>query len=157
MTTEVLIHIKTQQILRDRTEQEEDDVIELMVGGQYYFRNGTHYLLYEETMEGFTEITQNLVKFRGDFMEVRKKGTVNVTMTFEKGQKNISMYKTPFGMLEMEFETKKVSIKNVGTNMEICAEYVLGMSGNPIADCKMQMLVTAKENAEKLEFFSKDR
>ncbi len=153
MTTEVLIHIKTQQILRDCAEGDESDVIELVVGGQYYFRNGTHYLLYEETMEGFTEATQNLVKARNNFMEVRKKGTVNVTMTFEKGKKNTSLYKTPFGMLEMEFETKKVSIDPVGVSMEICAEYVLGVGGNPMADCKMQMRVTAKENADDLKFF----
>ena len=148
MTTEVLIHIKTQQILRDRVDDDKDDVIELMVGGQYYFRNGTHYLLYEETMEGFKETTQNLVKFRSNFMEVRKKGTVNVTMTFEKGKKTTSMYRTPFGMIEMEFETKQVSVEGVGAAMEICAEYVLGMGQNPMADCKMQMLVVAKENAE---------
>ena len=153
MTTEVLIHIKTQQSLRDRAADDKDDVIELMVGGQYYFRNGTHYLLYEEAMEGFKETTQNLVKFRGGFMEVRKKGTVQVTMTFEQGKKNISMYKTPFGMIEMEFETKQVRIEGAGAGMEICAEYVLGMAGNPIADCKMQMLVVAKENAGELQFF----
>ena len=154
MTTEVLIHIKTEQILKDRAEDETDDVIELMVGGEYYFRNGTHYLLYEETLEGFTEPTKNLVKVRSNFMEVRKKGTVNVTMTFEKGKTHTALYKTPFGMLEMEFDTKQVFVDAVGTSMEICAEYVLGMHGLPISDCKMQMRIVAKNDAEYLKFFA---
>ena len=153
MTKEVLIHIKTQQILKDRAEDEGDDVIELMVGGEYYFRNGTHYLLYEETMEGFTESTQNFVKIRPDFMEVRKKGTVNVTMTFEKGRKNVTLYKTPFGMIEMEIDTRRVGLMEVGKCMDICAEYVLGMNGSPVADCKMQMHITAKGDMEGTTFF----
>ena len=153
MTKEVLIHIKTQQILRERAADEEEDVIELIVAGQYYFRNGMHYLLYEETMEGFTESTQNLVKMKANFMEVRKKGTVNVTMTFEKGKKNTTIYKTPFGMFEMEFDTQRVSFHGLERSMEICAEYTLGMQGNPIADCKMQMRVTAQDDAEETTFF----
>lgn len=153
MTKEVLIHIKTRQILRDRAEDDEGDVIELIVGGEYYFRNGTHYLLYEETMEGFTESTQNFVKIRPDFMEVRKKGTVNVTMTFEKGKKNIMLYKTPFGMMEMEIDTHRVGMNEVGTCMDICAEYVLGMNGSPVSDCELQMHITAKGDAEGTLFF----
>ena len=154
MTTEVLIHIKTQQILKDRAADETDDVIELMVSGEYSFRNGTHYLLYEETMEGFTEPTKNLVKVRSNYMEVRKKGTVNVTMTFETGKKHTALYKTPFGILEMEFDTSKVRVDGVGKCMEICAEYVLGMNNSPISECKMQMRIAAKSDADGLEFFS---
>ena len=144
MTKEVLIHIKTWQLLRERAEDDHGDEIELMVGGEYYFRNGTHYLLYEETMEGFTQTTQNLVKIRADFMEVRKKGTIHTTMTFEKGKKNTTLYKTPFGMLEMELDTKQVVLEEMDSCMNVCAEYVLGMAGNAIADCKMQMHIVAK-------------
>ncbi len=154
MTTEVLIHIKTQQILKERSDGDENDVIEMMVGGEYSFRNGTHYLLYEETMEGFTETTKNLVKVCPNFMEVRKKGTVNVTMTFEKGKQHTALYKTPFGILEMEFNTKDVRVDAVGKCMEICAEYVLGMNGTAISDCKMQMRIAVKGETEGLDFFS---
>ena len=152
MTKEVLIHIKTQQILKDR-EEEDGDVIELIVGGEYYFRNGTHYLVYEETMEGFTESTQNFVKIRPDFMEVRKKGTVNVTMVFDKGKKTVTLYKTPFGILEMEIDTKRVGMTEIEKCMDICAEYVLGMNGSSVADCKMQMHITAKGDTEGTTFF----
>ncbi len=153
MTKEVLIHIKTQQLLRDRAADDEGDVIELMVGGEYYFRNGTHYLLYEEMMEGFTESTQNFVKVRPDFMEVRKKGTVNVTMKFEKGKKNVTLYRTPFGMLEMEMDTQCVVLDEAGKCIDICAEYVLGMNGSPVADCRMQMHITQKGDTEGTIFF----
>ena len=153
MTTEVLIHIKTQQILKDRTEEEQNDVMEWMVGGEYSFRNGTHYLLYEETMEGFTETTKNLVKVRHNFMEIRRKGTVNVTMTFEKGKEHTALYKTPFGILEMEFDTKEVRVDAVGKCMEIYAEYVLGTNGAAMADCKMQMRIAFKGDTDGLDFF----
>ena len=88
MTKEVLIHIRGVQNMGGITEQ--DEPIELITPGEYYFRNNTHYLLYEERMEGFTEPVHNMVKFRPGMMEVRKKGLVNVHMIFEKDKKNMS-------------------------------------------------------------------
>ncbi len=152
MTKEVLIHIKTQQILEDASEQN-SDVIELMVAGEYYFRNGSHFLVYDEMMEGFTEPAKNLVKIRPDFMEVRKKGILHVTMLFEKGKTNACLYKTPFGTIQMDVTARKVSVNETSKCMEICADYELGMDGRKIADCVMEMRVTEKSAKEETTFF----
>lgn len=95
MTKEVLIHIRGVQNMGGITEQ--DEPIELITPGEYYFRNNTHYLLYEERMEWFTEPVHNMVKVRPGMMEVRKKGLVNVHMIFEKDKKNMSLYKHRWG------------------------------------------------------------
>lgn len=153
MTKEVLIHIKTRQVLRDMQEEEPDEM-ELITAGEYYFRNGTHYLLYEEVMEGFTEVTKNLVKVRPDFMEVRKKGTVDTTMRFERDKSSVSVYKTPFGVLQMDITTKGVLLSQREDLLQIRAVYELGMDGSPISDCVLYMRVTAKEDKTKMTFFS---
>ena len=48
MTKDVLLSIKGLQI----GENEQNDTIEVISPGDYYFRNGKHFFMYEEVMEG---------------------------------------------------------------------------------------------------------
>ena len=48
MTKDVLITISGIQMM-----DEEDSDVEMIVRGDYYQKNGKHYILYEEVMEGF--------------------------------------------------------------------------------------------------------
>ena len=98
MDKEVLIHVSGLQTIDAEGEQEP---IEIVVPGEYYFRNGSHYLRYEEIMEDFAEPTINYIKISPKGMEVRKKGVVNVHMVFEQGKKNMTYYTTPYGTIEM--------------------------------------------------------
>ena len=98
MDKEVLIHVRGLQTMDADGEQEP---LEIVVPGQYYFRNGSHYLRYEEVMEDFAEPTVNYIKISQKGMEVRKKGVVNVHMVFEQGKKNMTYYTTPYGTIEM--------------------------------------------------------
>ena len=62
MDKEVLIHVRGLQTMDADGEQEP---LEIVVPGQYYFRNGSHYLRYEEVMEDFAEPTVNYIKISG--------------------------------------------------------------------------------------------
>ena len=48
MDKEVLIHVKGLQLIDSTDEQEP---VEIVVPGEYYFRNGSHYLRFEEILE----------------------------------------------------------------------------------------------------------
>ena len=126
MTKEVLIHIRGVQNMGGITEQ--DEPIELITPGEYYFRNNTHYLLYEERMEGFTEPVHNMVKVRPGMMEVRKKGLVNVHMVFEQGKKNMTYYTTPYGTLQMGVSATNLELTESEENLQIKADYALDMN-----------------------------
>lgn len=63
---------------------EGDEPIEIVVPGEYYFRNGSHYLRYEEMLEDHGDPTVNYIKISPKGMEVRKKGQVNTHMVFEQ-------------------------------------------------------------------------
>lgn len=152
MTKEVLIHMKGLQNMTDLQNQEEEP-LELITTGEYYFRNKTHYLLYDEVMEGFTEPTHNMIKIRPGLMEVRKHGLVNVHMIFEKDKKNVAFYKTPLGTLEMDITATRVMMAETEQYMDIQAEYALGVNGNAVADCVMQIRVTPKGSKEAARFF----
>lgn len=150
MTKEVLIHMKGLQNMPDMQGQE-NEPLELITAGEYYFRNNTHYFLYDEMMEGFTEPTHNMIKIRPGLMEVRKRGVVNVHMIFEKDKKNVAFYKTPLGTLEMDITAPRVMMAETEQWLDIQAEYALGVNGNAVADCVMQIRVTPKGNKEALQ------
>ena len=98
MKKDVLIHVRGLQMMDPEEEQEP---IEIVVPGQYYYRNGSHYLRYEEMMDDTAEPTVNYIKMSAQGVEVRKQGQVNVHMVFEQGKKNMTFYSTPFGTLQM--------------------------------------------------------
>ena len=98
MQKEVLIHVRGLQMMDAQGDQEP---IEIIVPGQYYFRNGSHYLRYEELLDETAEPTINYIKVSGKGLEVSKKGLVNVHMVFEQGKRNMAFYTTSFGTLEI--------------------------------------------------------
>ena len=108
MDKEVLIHVRGLQTIDADGDQEP---VEIVVPGEYYFRNGSHYLRYEEVMEDFAEPTINYIKISPKGMEVRKKGVVNVHMVFEQGKKNMTYYTTPYGTIEMGIAATNLDLK----------------------------------------------
>ena len=143
MTKEVLIHIRGVQNMGGITEPYEP--IELITPGEYYFRNNTHYLLYEERMEGFTEPVHNMVKVRPGMMEVRKKGLVNVHMVFEQCKKNMTYYTTPYGTLQMGISATNLELTESEENLQIKADYALDMNEEHVADCYLAIQVQPRD------------
>lgn len=151
MTKEVLIHLKGMQTT-DETHGP-DEPLELITTGEYYYRNHTHYLLYDEQMEGLDEPVHNVVKIRPGYVEVRKKGPVQTNMIFEKEKKNLTCYQTPYGPIQMEIATTQVHLGEEEELLEILTEYALGMNGQPVADCRMQIRVTPQGSKKNTIFF----
>lgn len=148
MTKDVLVSIKGMQFMG--LEEEPDDPIEIITNGSYYFRNGSHYVKYEEVFEGFPGTTSNLVKIRPDCIEVRKKGAANVHMIFEENKKNITYYETPFGKIQMGVATTGIRLKDEADRMRIRIEYTLDMNESYVADCVLDMKILAKVKKEDL-------
>lgn len=141
MTKDVLIHIGGLQFAPGAGEQ---DALETITPGEYYYRNGSHFLLFEECVEGFEKSIQNMVKFKNGYLELRKKGLIQVQMIFEEGKKNVTLYQTPFGEFEMGISTTRLSMNEKENRMEIYIGYALEVSGSFLADCEIRIEVQAR-------------
>lgn len=141
MTKDVLIRIVGLQSLGNSQEQEP---IELVIGGEYYFRNGSHYLKYEEIIEGFDKKTINYIKISQTGVEVRKKGLINVHMVFEKGKKNLTYYTTPFGNIEMGISAARIFLQEGIDHLNLRVDYALEMNGEYVADCYLTVEIQSK-------------
>ena len=146
MDKNVLIHIRGLQMMEPTDEQEP---IELVVPGQYYFKNGSHYLRYEELMdETSAEPTVNYIKISSKAVEVRKKGLVNVNMVFERGKKNMTYYSTPYGTVEMGIAATGVMIEESENGIDMKVDYALEMNEEYVADCYLTVSAQSKASGE---------
>ena len=89
MTKDVLITISGVQL----TDGESGDV-EMITTGAYYQKNGKHYILYDEVLEGYEGVIRNTIKIQPDSMDIIKTGVTNVHMTFERNKKRLTCYAT---------------------------------------------------------------
>lgn len=136
MDKNVLIHVRGLQMMEVGDDQEP---IELVVPGEYYFRNGSHYLRYEEILDESSEPTINYIKISSSSMEVRKQGLVNVHMVFEQGKKNMTLYTTPFGTLQMGIAATGMELKESEDSIDMKVDYALDMNEEHVADCYLSV------------------
>lgn len=141
MTKDVLITLKGLQF--DGTDPEGNH-IETIVAGEYYIRNNSHYVMYEEVSEGFEESTRNIMKFRENYLELTKKGLVNVHMVFEEKKKSMSSYATPYGEIMIGMDTRKVSMEEKEDQILLEVEYALEVNYEHQADCRIKVEIRSR-------------
>ena len=88
MTKDVVISVRGLQVMDNESAED----IETVQQGEYFERNGSIFLLYDEYYEGFDEPVKNVMKIRGNEMTLTKRGIINVQMNFEAGKKNLTRY-----------------------------------------------------------------
>lgn len=140
MTKEVLISISGLQF----AEELDNEPVELITSGDYYMKNGKHYIIYDEVQEGFEGTTKNIVKLGDGYMDITKRGITNVHMMFEKNKKNLTYYYTPYGSLLIGIEASKVKVEETEQDIHVVVEYALEVNYEHMADCKIQMHIKSK-------------
>ncbi len=115
------------------------------VKAEYYFRNGSHYVIYEEKEEGFTQENKCMLKVNDRYVELTKKGLVRSYMVFEEGKLHMTEYHTPFGMVLLGVRTQRVEVKEEEHALVIHIEYALESNEEHMAGCKIQIVVQSCE------------
>lgn len=144
MTKEVIVSICGLQA----GPETDGEPIEMITTGEYYYKNNKHYILYDEVVEGESQVTKNRIKLSSDSMELTKSGVVSVHMLFVENQKNITHYYTPYGGLNMGIATKKVDIEEAEDEIKVCVEYELEINQEFVADCDIKIVVKSKGISE---------
>ena len=149
MTKDVLVSISGLHMAAETMESNEDEPIEVLSVGNYYCKNGKHYLFFEEAVEGFREVIKTQIRWQGsEILEVSKKGLTTMNMVFEKNKKNHCFYQTPYGQLNLGIYTTDIIVDETEENIDIRAEYALDVDHDPIADCTIQINIKPRESKE---------
>lgn len=143
MTKDVILSIQGLQI----TEDNQSDTMEVISPGEYYFRNGKHFLLYDEASEEKQEITKNIIKVTDNYMELTKRGVVNVHMIFERNKKNVTYYYTPYGSLLVGINAYQVEVSEKENRFEIDVKYALEVNNEHLANCHIHIKAEPRNEA----------
>lgn len=141
MTKEIFLSLKGLQI----EQNEEAGEMETITPADYYRKGSSHYVIYEEMMEGFTDITKNMIKFSDTFLEVSKKGLINVHMVFEENKKNITSYVTPYGNIMIGLDTESILVEEKENQIKVQVAYTLEANYQYLADCRIEMELRPRE------------
>ena len=149
MTKEVLVSVSGLQMAASGMESGEDEPIEIISPGSYYFKDGTHYIFYEEACEGFVEVTKTQIRLKGkEVLEVSKKGICNMHMVFESGKNNRCYYTTPYGKLNLGICTNGIWVDETEDNVHIRADYALDVDFEPVADCTIRINIKPRASKQ---------
>ena len=101
MTKDVILTISG---LHD-TDGESDAPIETMTPAQYYMKNGKHYIVYDEILDGLEGSLKSTIKFTEKQVELIRNGAASARMLFQPGQEHMVIYQTPMGPLSISLYT----------------------------------------------------
>ncbi len=132
MTKDVLITIRGVHTL-----DHEDNDVEMIVRGDYYQKNGKHYILYEEILEGAEERVKNVIKISPSSMDIIKKGVTNSRMLFEKNKKNLSCYSTSVGNLVIGIQANHFYVEEQENSIKVNVDYSLDINYEHMSDCRI--------------------
>ena len=135
MTKDVMISIRGIQF----DEGQDGEKIESIQKGEYYNKNNTHYILFEEIVEGLEDPVKSMIKFREGEMHLHKKGPINVNMEFLEDKKTLTDYRTPFGSLVIGLEAKKEDFEEEEKRILLNVDYTLEVNYEPLANCKIRV------------------
>lgn len=138
MTKDVLVSITGLQF-DGQIEGSDETPIEMITRGDYYKRNGKHYLLFEESVDGIEEMTRNTMKFSEHNMELMRKGATNVHMIFDEKTKTVSRYGTPFGEILIGIDTDSVTYTESEEEIKLSVDYALEVNYEYMAECKIHV------------------
>ena len=105
----------------------ETNAIEVVTEGRHYFKNGMHYVLYDDKMAD--ESVSTMLEIEPDRLRMTRSGAVAQEQHFIRGMESTSEYKTPFGNLKLSVQTKDMKIAYGTVSGEIHVDYALAING----------------------------
>ncbi len=135
----------------DQTEAEDDgEPIEVVTPADYYLKDGKHYVLYEEPVEGMSGSIKNKIRFTEDGkLEVMRSGLTRSHLIFEKDRINMSQYQTPYGEMMVGVYTTDMQVDVRDEDIDVSVAYALDINSEKVADCNIKMHIKAIQEKTK--------
>ena len=118
--------------LHDAEGASDKDAVETAQTAQYFKRNDSHYLLYEEDLEGFDGTCT-------------RQGTAEMHMIFEENKRHVVPYNTPYGQLLLGIKTRRVQVEEQEDRICVTVEYILDQEGEPFSESCLKLHIREKQ------------
>jgi uncharacterized beta-barrel protein YwiB (DUF1934 family) len=115
-------------VSRQTDSEDENDIIEVVTPGKFYKEDNSYYAVYEETEISGMKGTTTTLKIDEERFTLIRTGTTNTEMKFKKDSRDLTLYNTPHGGLDLTVDTKelKMNINNHGGDVFIDYDMIIG-------------------------------
>ena len=119
--------------------------IELMAEGRHYYRNGKHYVLYDDAMTNKDQKTATVLKIAANSLTLLRKGDVMQEQYFQPQQEHSSVYRTPYGNLDLAVRTEKINIVYGTVSGNIDVAYAMSVNGQWQSSNELHIEISAAD------------
>lgn len=123
MKKKYIISISSKQTI------DKDDVIEVVTPGEFYKENNKYYAIYDETEISGMEGTKTTLEISENKVALIREGSTNARMDFEEENQCVTLYNTPYGVLELKINTNKIDIDVNDDGGAVFINYDMNISG----------------------------
>ena len=129
--------------IRSFSDLDKDEIIEVVTPGKFHLGESEFKAVYEESdISGMDGTTTTLV-IKDDVLVLEREGSTSTRMEFKKGEDVISLYNTPYGMMNINISTKELDIDMDEDGGVIYTKYVLGLEGQPGITTELKVKIRA--------------
>lgn len=108
---------------------EPNEAIEVVTPGKFVIHEDGFKAIYEESEISGMEGTTTTLNIKDNLMILERVGSTTTNMEFKEGEMAVSLYNTPYGILDLNIDTKKLNIDIDENGGEIYSKYILGLEG----------------------------
>lgn len=126
-------------------QEDDNDAVEVVTPGKFYKEGCTYYAVYDETEISGMEGTTTTIQINEDSLLLIREGTTSAKMKFKNDEQCVSLYNTPYGMLELTIETKNLEINIDDCGGEIFINYDIGIIGQNPQVTQLKIKIKIKE------------
>ena len=127
--------------IRSFSDLDKDEVIEVVTPGKFHLGESEFKAVYEESEISGMDGTTTVIK--DDVLVLEREGSTSTRMEFKKGEDVISLYNTPYGMMNINISTKELDIDMDEDGGVIYTKYVLGLEGQPGITTELKVKIRA--------------
>lgn len=119
----------------------ENDVIEVVTPGDFLRDEEGFTAIYDETEISGMEGTKTKLFIKDNSVSLEREGTTTTKMHFEKNKDSVSLYNTPYGMLELKIRTQDIKINVDDNGGEVVINYRMIVGGESTQNTNLKIKI----------------
>ena len=125
----------------------ETSAVEVVAEGRHYYRDGMHYVLYDDSVE--EERVETMLRIDPYSLHLTRNGAIIHEQHFARGTESVSEYETPLGNLTLSVVTRDMKIAYGTVSGEIKVDYAMSVNGVWQSDNKLLIEVAPEADEVK--------
>ena len=132
----------------------ENQSVEVVSPGQYFWKHGRHYVRYDEIAQEDAPPVRNLMKISADELNIHKKGLVEADFSFIVGRHTEAHYLTPYGSMVLGIEASRLDVSEETGLVHVDVEYALDVNEERVSDCFLKIDIKSGEEGKPFSLMS---